>query len=266
MAEEQFTVEESKKPSEGGCTTAMIGCLVVMLVLSAVACGLGYYAYVNFGVLVANLAESQANTFIDSWDLPEQQKTGMKEQISRVAESYREGEISAEQVQQVMEKLTDSPAMSVLPVEMARSQYIAPSGLTDAEKADAQRQLRRVAHGVFEKIISQEELDNLLEGHISETKSDGTTEVRPRLTDEELKAFIAASRELADSRQIPDEDFQVDLAAELKKAVDEVLLGVSAESAEALETQEAEMPNDNGQEEAGQNEDRIPLPPPGDTS
>lgn len=249
MADEQFSVEETKRPSEGGCTTAIIGCLVVMLVLSAVACGLGYYAYLNFGILAANFAESQVNSFIDEWDIPEEQKTGMKEQISRVAKSYRDGEITAEQVGQVFEKLSESPAMSVLPVEMARTQYIAQSGLSDEEKEDATRQLRRVAHGAFEEIISQEELDTLLKEHVSEEQPDGSTEVRPSLTDEELRAFIAACRELADAHEIPDEDFKIDLAAELKKAVDEVLLGVSAEEpVEELEVGEPEVQEPEVQE------------------
>ncbi|MGY8771150.1 MAG: hypothetical protein ACKVH8_22280, partial [Pirellulales bacterium] len=44
------------------------------------------------------------------------------------------------------------------------------------------------------------------------------------VTDEELREFIAECKRIADEKEIPDENFIIDLTAELKKAIDNVLL------------------------------------------
>ena len=228
MASDQFSVEEPKK-SGGGCTTVIIGCLVFSLVLAAIVCGVGYYVYLNATTMVANFMESQANELIDSSDLPDGQKQEMKQQISRVAKGYRDGEVSLEQVGQIGEKLAKSPAFTAIPIEVARSKYILPSGLTEEQKAETTKELQRVAHGMFEKEITEDELKTLLDGRIADLDAEGELQFRDSVSDEELLSLSEAAKKLADEKGIPDEDFNIDLAAELKKAIDEVLKGHSDE-------------------------------------
>ncbi|MHC2070989.1 hypothetical protein ACYFX5_26250 [Bremerella sp. T1] len=226
MSNDQFSVEEPKK-SGGGCTTAIIGCLVVCLVLAGIACGVGYYVYVNMSVMAANFAETQLNSVIDETDLPEEQKKGMKEQVSRVAQGYRDGDISLEQLGQVGEKIVESPAFTAIPVEIARAKYIEPSGLSDEEKANAKKQLQRIAQGAFDKKINEDELKSLLDGRIADEEADGNLQFRDNVSDDELREFITAAQQMADEKGVADQNFEIDLAAELKKAVDEVMLGTS---------------------------------------
>lgn len=249
MSNDQFTVEEPKK-SGGGCTTAIIGCLVVSLVLAGVACGVGYYVYINIGVMAANLAESQLNSAIDEFDLPDDQKAGMKEQVSRVAQGYRDGDISMEQLGGVAENLLQSPAFTAVPVEIARSKYIEPSGLSDEEKADAKKQLQRIAHGAFEKKISEDELTALLDGRIADKQADGNLQFRDEVPDEDLRDLIAAAKDLADEKGVEDQNFEIDLAAELKKAVDKALLGPENVEIEIPDTP-IEIPTEPQLQDAG---------------
>ncbi|MFN3152333.1 hypothetical protein [Bremerella sp.] len=249
MSNDQFTVEEPKK-SGGGCTTAIIGCLVVCLVLAGVACGVGYYVYINIGVMAANLAETQLNAAIDEFDLPEDQKAGMKEQVSRVAQGYRDGDISMEQLGSVAENILESPAFTAVPVEIARSNYIEPSGLSDEEKADAKKQLQRIAQGAFEKKVSEEELKALLDGRIADEQPDGNLQFRSEVPDEDLRDLIAAAKELADEKGVADQSFEIDLAAELKKAVDKALLGPSDVEIEIPDTP-IEIPADPQLQDVG---------------
>lgn len=246
MASDQFNVEEPKK-SGSGCTTVLIGCLVIALVLAGVACGVGYYALSNLNRFAANIAESAANEMIDQTDLPEEQKKGMKEQISRVAKGYRDGEVSFDQVTEVLQKLGDSPAIIAIPIEVVRSKYIKPSGLSDEEKADATKQMERVGHGVFDKKISEDELKALLNGRLADEDAEGKLQFRDHVSDEELRKFIKAAKELADSKDIPDQEYKIDLAAELKKAVDEVLEGHSDE-AQDINIDVPAIPNDGPKE------------------
>jgi len=249
MSNDQFTVEEPKK-SGGGCTTAIIGCLVVCLVLAGVACGVGYYVYVNIGVMAANVAETQLNAVIDEFDIPEEQKTGMKEQVSRVAQGYRDGDISMEQIGSVAENILESPAFTAVPVEIARSKYIDPSGLSDEEKANAKRQLQRIAHGMFEKKISEDELKTLLDGRIADEQPDGNLQFRNDVPDDDLRDLVASAKALADEKMIPDQDFNIDLAAELKKAVDKALMGPEDVEIEIPDTP-IEIPSDPQLQETG---------------
>lgn len=229
MADEQFTVEDQPRSSDGGCTTILIGCLITSLVLVAVACGLGYYIYLNFGVWAAGMLEDRLVVAVETSQLPPEQKEGMKEQVSRVAKAYRDGEIDTEQVVRIVENLMQSPAFTAIPVEIARSQYIVPSGLSDEEKADGVQQLQRVAHGAFEKLISEDELKDVMDGHIADVQADGNLQFRSEVSDDELREFITACKELADSKEIPDQSYEIDFAAELKQAVDAVIPGASGE-------------------------------------
>ncbi|QDU76208.1 hypothetical protein Pan97_32530 [Bremerella volcania] len=253
MSNDQFTVEEPKK-SGGGCTTAIIGCLVVCLVLAGVACGVGYYVYINIGVMAANLAESQLNAAIDEFDLPEDQKAGMKEQVSRVAQGYRDGDISMEQLGSVAENILESPAFTAVPVEIARSKYIEPSGLSDEEKADAKKQLQRIAHGAFEKKISEDELKALLDGRIADEQPDGNLQFRDNVPDEDLRDLVASAKDLADEKGVADQNFDIDLAAELKKAVDKALMGPTVDEEELeinIPETPVEIPSDPQLQETG---------------
>ncbi|RCS54355.1 hypothetical protein DTL42_04200 [Bremerella cremea] len=231
MSNDQFTVEDNTRSGGGGCTTIVIGCLVVCLVLAGIACGVGYYIYAttNWNELVANVVEPEIKRIINETDLPEDQKEGMNAQVTRLADGYREGKITFVQLKQVGDSILKSPIISAIPVEVARVSYIDPSGLSDEEKANATKQLERVAHGMFEEKIDEKELEELIDGRIADKNKEGKLEFRQKVTDEQLREFVTACQKLADSKGIPDQEYKIDFAAELKKAVDAALDGKPAE-------------------------------------
>jgi hypothetical protein len=47
--------------------------------------------------------------------------------------------------------------------------------------------------------------------------------MKPMLTDEEIKTFVAGAKKLADDAMIPDEEFKIDIGDEVKRIVDEGL-------------------------------------------
>lgn len=231
MSNDQFTVEDNTRSGGSGCTTIVIGCLVVCLILAGIACGVGYYFYAttNWNALVANVVEPEIKRIINDTDLPEDQKEGMNEQVTRLADGYRDGKITFVQLKQVGDRILKSPIITAIPVEVARVSYIEPSGLSDEEKANATKQLERVAHGMFEKKIDDKELDALVEGRIADKNKEGKLEFRKKVTDEQLREFVTACQELADSKEIPDQNYQIDFAKELKEAVDSALAGKPVE-------------------------------------
>ncbi|TWT34500.1 hypothetical protein [Blastopirellula retiformator] len=216
------TGEAPQKSGGSAVPKVLLGCLVAIIVLVVIACGVGYYVLSNLKSMGVDLVAGVATQAIDDSQLPEDQKVGLKEQIDRVATGYKSGEISDEQFGRIFENLQDSPVISAIPVMVIQSSYIQNSGLTDEEKADAKKTLDRAAHGLFEKTITMEELDPAME-NVATRDAEGDWEIKQNVTDEELKAFITDTKKVCDEHGIPDEDFQVDIVAELKKAIDDAL-------------------------------------------
>ena len=93
----------------------------------------------------------------------------------------------------------------------------------DEEKVDGRRTIQRLARGVVEKTISQSDLEQISDG-VTEIGPDGNQKMKESISDEELRTLLADAKQLADDNEIPDEEFVVDLAGEVRKMVD-VLLG-----------------------------------------
>jgi len=220
MSEGQFQVEQPEQKS--GCGCYVVGCLVVSLVLLVAACGIGYYVYQNAKIWTANFVDQLVTDVIDESDLPEDQKQGMKQQVGRVTQGIRDGEVGFEQMGEIAQKIAESPAITAIPVVVARHQYINPSGLSDEEKEDANQQLERVARGLFEKTLSDKDFDEIA-ATIADRGPNNQWEFKQNLTDDEVRVFVEKCREKADEAGIPDERYEVDLADELRRSIDEVL-------------------------------------------
>ena len=194
----------------------------MFFIIVAIVCGGMYYAYSQAGNLLANIGREAMVQAIEGSELPADQKTKMTAQIDRVANGYKAGEISFDQVTVILQKIGESSAISAIPVEVCKSIYIAPSGLSDEEKADANQQLQRITRGMFNEKIAQEELDPILE-KVARKQGVGNWKFEDKVTDDQLREMIEQCKILADAKNIPDEKFEIDLAEELKKSIDEGL-------------------------------------------
>lgn len=213
---EKGTPSEPPKAKKGwsGC---LIGCLCVFL-LGVVMCGAGtWYAFKK----LPDFARNTAVTAIEQSDLSDEDKRVVVEQVDRVVNEYKAGNISLEQVGEVFEEFAQSPLMNVLLAKAAMEKYVSPSGLSDEEKTEAKMTLERAARGVFEKKISQGELETTLD--MISTKTGNQRQFANSLSDDELRKFLAECKRLADAAEIPEEPYEVDVGGEVKKAVDRAL-------------------------------------------
>jgi hypothetical protein len=202
-----------------GC---MLGCVGV-LVVTALVCVLGvWWVASNAKRIAADAVRDALVQTVQDSEMSDEDKTEVIAQIDRVNDAYKEGRIDLEKVAQVMQNLGESPLFALAMVYGAEKQYVEPSGLTDQEKTDARRTLQRAARGVFEKKISQFEIDKAID-RISTPGPNGQKQLKERLTDDELKAFLKDLKTLADDANVPDEPFEVDIGEEFKKAVDKAL-------------------------------------------
>jgi len=220
---------ESAPPKRRGCGCG--SCLLAIFILGIVSilvCGIGgYVGYRNFPEWTHKVIVSA----VDDSELDDQAKQDIKVQMDRLLKEYRAGNISNERFLEGLEELGDSPIFLLLMSYAAMESYIAPSGLSDDEKADAKLVFQRVARGTFEKKIKADDLEQAF-SYISEKDFNGNRQVKNNVPDEDLRSLVKECRRVADEAGIPNEPYQVDVAAEVKRIVDRALGIVPAEESE----------------------------------
>ena len=205
---------ETKKSGCGtGAKIAGIGCLVVIII--------GVIVAVNAKKLISFAGRKVVVSVVKSSGLPEDQQQGLIEQVDRVMEAYAAGELTTEQLGRIMEDIGDSSLLPMAMVTAGYGKYVAPSGLSDEEKARGRLDLQRFGRGVVEKKIGKDDIEELTD---LITASDGDDKkLKDLLTDEEVRALLAMARKKADESQVPEEAFEVDLVAEFGRVIDEAL-------------------------------------------
>jgi len=193
----------------------------VLLVLGAIV---GFVVMRNWRSWAANGVSQVLEQTIDQSSLPPQEKTEVKAEVDRAVQAFRNGTMSMEQLGKLMQGLTNSPLMSMIIVTAVDKQYLDKSGLTDAEKSEGRTSIRRAFRGVVDKKIPEAAVDSMM-SHIADKDPRGNWKMRPQVSDDDLKAFLAEAKAEADKAQIPAEPEDIDVSAEVKRIVDSALGG-----------------------------------------
>ena len=231
--------EPKKRSALSTCLTGCLIAFVVMLVLAVIA---GIYAYRKFPEWAAMGISEGAKQVINETDLPEEEKADITVQIDRLAEATRERKLSMAQLGEFFQNLVQSPLMTTMAMSMVDKKYIEPSGLTDEEKAEARVTVQRFMRGAIDQKISEAEVEATM-APVSDRKPDGNMELKEKVTDDELKAFLKAAKEQADAAEIPEEVETVDPSDEFKRIVDKTL-GEAGDEAPAEENAAENAPSD----------------------
>ena len=250
--EPQFRVQDDR--FEGGASvpaepkkrsalaTCLTGCLIVFVVILVLGIIAAIWISRNWREWASTFGADALKQTIQQTDLPQEEITDINVQIDRVAGAFRTGDLSAEQMGAFFENFLKSPLMTTLAMSMIDKKYIDPSGLSDEEKAAARVTVQRFMRGAIDKKISDADLNKAMEP-VSTKKPDGTLELKEKVTDDELKEFLATAKEQADAAGIPAEVEAVDPSDEFKRLVDKTL-GEGAEEAPAEENAEENSPSD----------------------
>jgi len=223
MASDLFEIEPAPRERSGwgGC---LAGCLIgfaLSLLLMVLA---GWWAVSNWKSWLVVGGTQALEASIDASELPDQEKMELIAELKRLRDGFGEGNISDNQMIQVAEALFQSPLMRLIVVTAVETHYVVNSGLDDEEKANAKVTLQRFASGIMSKRIGQDDLDAVL-SHIADRDAEGSLVIRQSVTDEDLRAFLAAATEKADAAEIPAEIEPIDPSDELKRIIDSAILG-----------------------------------------
>lgn len=223
-----FPNEPPKSASGSGCLWALLFGGIGFVVVVALVCGVGgYYAFKNAKSLAVDFARNVAVEVIKDSDLTDEDQQEVIAQVDRVVAAYKSGEIDEKDLEKILTEIQTSPLLPLAVVYGVEKQYLDKSGLTADEKADARKQLQRLIRGGIEKKIPQNDVEALM-GPLQQVGPNGERQMKPTLTDEEIKTFVAGAKKLADDAKIPDEEFKVDIGEEVKRIVD-VGLGTERE-------------------------------------
>jgi len=178
----------------------------------------GIYIAMHMKEWAADFAKLAAQELIKESGLPDDQRKAILGEIQQLADDYKSGKISTEELTRVAKTIGESPLIPLAGVQVARHKYIEPSDMTAEEKAGAILAVQRVARGVYEKKISKDEIDEITKP-IADLRRDGHWTLKENPTRMEIDQFIANAKAHADAAMIPNEPFDLNIAEELKKAI-----------------------------------------------
>jgi hypothetical protein len=155
---------------------------------------------------------------VDDSTLPPDQKQRIKSRVDGLVRDYKAGKITDQDLGRVMEELAQSSLLPLGAVYAANERYIMPSSLTPEQKAAAVITLRRLAHGVYTKAISQQKLQAVLD--LIQTGPPGDREFKQTLTADELAQFLAAAAAAADEAKVVAQPPELNIADEIDRVID----------------------------------------------
>jgi hypothetical protein len=202
--------------------TCLMGCLGVLAVLMILAVIAGVWIGRNWRGWVAGIGSQAVNQGIDSSDLPPQEKVEVKEQVDRVTKAFRAGQISTEQAGAIVDKLMHSPLMPSLVVATVGKRYFDRSGLSDEEKDEGRKTLKRFTRGMVDKKINDQGIDAVMT-HVADRQANNQWQLRQQVSDQELRAALTEAKARADAAGIAEEPEDFDASDEVKRIIDETL-------------------------------------------
>ncbi len=213
---------EPSTPPPSGCRNFAFGCGCAAACLLVIAAGIGIWVAMNWKDWAADFGKQVAADAVSKSLLPAEDKARVLKRINQLADDFKVGKVSTQQLGKVMEQIAQSPLLPLGLVMAADEKYVKPSGLSNEEKDAARRTLQRLARGAFEKTIPENDTQEVMK-LVTDHESNGNERLKERLTDDELKAFLEKAKEKADAASVPDEPFDVNIADEIEKAIDKVL-------------------------------------------
>ncbi|MEX2175267.1 MAG: hypothetical protein WD872_12975 [Pirellulaceae bacterium] len=164
--------QEPPRSSGSGCGWGLlIGCLGMVVVSLLVCAGVAIYVQQNFDKWAAGFARQVIVAMIEESEIPAGEKAEVIAQVDRVVDAYKARQIDSDDLEQIMTEIGESPVFSLIGLWGMEKQYLDPSGLSPEEKAQGRRAFERALRGVYEKKISQEELQSALNGPFTDVSA-----------------------------------------------------------------------------------------------
>ena len=211
------------------------GCLIVFVVVLVIAIGLGVTAALTWKRLFSAGVTAGVTQVVNTSQLPQDQKDRILTKVTTVTDDFKAGKVSMQQFGRVFESVFEGPLMPLTMMMAVEEKYFKKSGLNEQDKSDAKVAINRFARGVADGKLKFNDLMASMDP--LSTKSSNTTtsvgsggaavvsssnnfQLKPTVTDEELRTFIADVKAKADKAEVPAEVVPINIAEEIEKSID----------------------------------------------
>lgn len=200
----------------------LVGCLAVLGVVVVLAIVGGIIVYMNWRSWAASGTEAVMTAVVEETQLPADQKRRIKAQVSQVTDAFRAGDLRIEEIGEVAQALESHPILPVGMLEFIEADKIASSSLSAEEKAAGALAVQRLQRAMLDQTMTLADLEPLLEP-ISQLDQQGDQELLQNPTPPQLRQFIDGATAKADELGVPNEPFEVDIAAQVEDLINSTL-------------------------------------------
>jgi hypothetical protein len=211
-----------KPPRMSGCSKVAIGCGSVAVFGILVAGIAVWWISATAREFGADLAMGAMKNGLRELKLPGDQEQRIFARIDEVTQEFKDEKITLEQVLLIFKEIAEGPLMPAGMSLVVERAYLDESGFEEQEKDAARIATRRFTHGTIRQMIPEQQGNSVLDT-ISSVNGEGERSFRHPITDEELRAFVAAAKQAADDADVPEDVPEVNFADEFDKAIDDVL-------------------------------------------
>ncbi len=204
----------------------VFGCFGLLAVLTILLGGGLYWLLTSGKKVITDEIRSAIVTEIKESGLPDSQQADLKTEVDRLTDQFQEGEITLQQLIEILENLEQSPAMSVVRYYKIQGNPLDRDSISPEQRKAALRTIRRFIYGVFEERIPDSAIEELMNPFILDRGTGEDHEdlqFRTDISDEEIFSALAKAKAYADDAGIPDENLSPDVAKEIREIVDRIL-------------------------------------------
>lgn len=214
--------ETTPAPSPAPQRGCLRGCLIGVAILFVMGIIALVFMFIYWRQVTGAMFHESIAGQIDSTSFSAEEKEESKRELRRFTDAFEDERYDRHDLDRGLMVLTESPAMRLVFVNSLQYQYLRKSGLTEKEKAEGELTIERFAYGGFTEAIDEQTSEQTMEP-ISTSGSQGELQLKTRVSDIELRSFLAKAKDAADAAQVPLEIPPVDLSAEVRRVVDAAL-------------------------------------------
>jgi hypothetical protein len=192
----------------------------VLLLGSVLVVGAVWWAVSSLESFVVDLGREGMVAMVEESDLPAQEKDEVTVQIDRVVAAYKAGQIDQSDLERLMTRLDESPAMAYISWAGVDQFYLDELELPADEQARAKSAFQRAMYGMSTGKIDEEKMYDAMP---DDEAFDRALSDSPEAAREQYRKSIDKLQALADEAGIPPEAPAVDVSEELERLIDEML-------------------------------------------
>ncbi len=200
------------------------GCLVAVIIVVVMMIIGGVLVAINFKKWSSSLVVAAFNTVVDVSEIPATEKVEIKEIIAQVRTEYLAGNVTMEEVGQLLSDFETNPAIAMGMVMQFEAVYVKGSSLTDEQKEDARVTLNRISQGLVTGVLAWRDVEPIVDA-VSDVNSSGNRTFRQAssVRESEVLGAIESARKIADDAGIGSGFVEYDISDEFKRSIEKTL-------------------------------------------